>query len=66
MVSDLNVVTFEKLRMPYPCKRVVKRCLRKLFTKGGSAVACENVRRVNVNVVLRCVCVCQATSGSTG
>ena len=55
VVRDLDTVTYAKLRIPYPCKRVVKRCLLHVYAKRES-FASEHVCLKGDNMCMRCVC----------
>ena len=55
VVHDLDAVTYAKLRIPYPCKRVVKRCLRHVYAKRES-FAGKHVCLRDDNMGMRCVC----------
>ena len=54
VVPDLAAVIYAKLRIPYPCKRVVKRCLRQVYAKRES-FASKPVCPKGDDMCMRCV-----------
>ena len=54
VVPDLDTVIYAKLRIPYPCKRVVKRYLRQVYKKRES-FASKHVRPMSDGMCMRCV-----------